>query len=459
LTTTAPRPYNATLALKQGDLGSLLRIVRDNVPAHVSGVTSGKIDVAGRLGKPERVVVDLESAQLDIQGQSFRTRGPTHMALEKGQLTISPLSLHGEEGVITVGGTIGKDIDLKIAGAAPAALATLVSPDIRDATGILDLDMTIQGSQKVPQYRGHVRTNDASLTLQVHPDPIQDLQGEIRFTEAGVETDGLKARWGGGKIDAKLQGRPEQHGWEWKVQFKLEDARVERIFVITEGGEKTPMGVGPLQASGDITAGNATEFVASLGGRLRIEMVNGVIHRSFSLQKALSLINLSFLFTKGPDEKGLPYDQISMTWDLEKGIAKTDDMKLLSPVLRVAGVGQLDLPQQTIDAHMAVQPLKLTDSVIKAVSSVPIIKQVGIGTLLFGKDKSIMVVAYRIEGPITDPEVTKVPTKVVDTGILGLVGKSLELPADTLTKGSQEPAKEEASQEPAKEEASPDPSN
>jgi autotransporter translocation and assembly factor TamB len=443
ITTKAPHPYEAALTLKQGDLGSLLRIVGHPLPAHVSGVASGRIDVAGRLGeRPERVTVNFDAARLDIRGQSFQTEGPTRLTFEKGELTIVPVTLSGEGSAITVGGTIGKEMDLKILGAAPAALAALVSPDIRDATGILDLDMTIQGPQQHPRYRGHIQSKDASLTLQVHPDPIQDLQGEIRFTETGVETDGLKAQWGGGKIDAKIQGRPERHGWGWHFQFTLEDARVERIFVITEGGEKTPMGVGPLQASGNITAGDAREFVASLGGRLRIETVNGVIHRSFSLQKALSLINLSFLFTKGPDEKGLPYDEISGTFHLENGIAKTEDFKLRSPVLRVAGVGQLDLPQSTIDAHMAVQPLQLSDKVLQAVGNAPIIKQIGIGTLLFGKNRAIMVVSYRVHGPITDPEVTKVPTKAVDKGVLGIFGRTLELPADALSGEGHAPSEE-----------------
>jgi len=202
------------------------------------------------------------------------------------------------------------------------------------------------------------------------------------------------------------------------------------------------MGTGPLQVNADITAGGGADVLATLGGTVRMKAINGVIHRSFSLEKALKLINLSFLFGSGPQRKGLPYDEIGGTFDLQNGIAKTKDWKVVSPVLRAAAVGQLDLPQQTVDANLAVQPLKLTDSVLSAIGNAPIIKQVGIGTLLFGKQKSILIVTYRVEGPIADPKVTKVPTKVIDVGILGLIGKSLQLPGDTLAGEGRTPSEE-----------------
>ncbi len=450
IATKAPHPYKATLTLDKGDLGPLLHIVRGHRPGHVSGVASGRIDVAGRLENrtPERVAVDFEATQLDIHEQSFRTEGPTRVTFEKGELTIVPVTLRDEGSAMTVGGTVGKEMDLKIRGTAPAALATILSPEIRHASGVLDVDLTIRGSQQLPRYRGHVRTQDNSVTLKAHPEPIEDLQGKVQFKETAVETDGLKARWGGGTIEAKIQGTLEEGGWGWQVQFNLEDARVERVFVI-EGDETKPLATGPLQVSADLTAKGGEDVLATLGGDVRMKSISGVIHRSFALEKALKLINLSFLFGSGPQGKGLPYDEIGGTFNLENGIAKTKDWKLNSPVLRVAAVGQLDLPQETIDGNLAVQPLKLTDSVLSAIGNAPIIKQVGIGTLLFGEKKSIMIVTYRVKGPITDPEVTKVPTKVIDVGILGLIGKSLQLPADTLAGGRKEPAKEEASPDPA----------
>lgn len=451
ITTKAPHPYEATLTLEKGELGTLLRLVQGNVPAHVGGVASGRIDVAGRLGEvPERATVNFDAARLDIQEQTFQTEDPFRLTFEKGELTIVPVTLSGEASRITVGGTIGKQMDLKIAGAAPAALVTLVSPEVRDAKGVVDLDVTVQGPQLAPRYLGHIQTKDTSVALHAHPEPIKDLQGEIRLTANAVETDGLKAQWAGGKIDAKLRGKLEDQGWGWRFQVILEEARVERIFVNPEGEKKDPMATGPLRVSGDITAGGAADLLATIGGQVRFEAVDGVIQRTFSLEKALKLVNLSFLFERGPGGKGLPYTELSGTFNLENGIAKTKDWKLDSPVLQVVAVGQLDLPQQNVNALMVVQPLQLSDKVLRAVGDAPIIKQAGIGTLLFGRNRSFMVVTYRVHGSLSDPEVEKVPTKAVDKGVLGIFGRTLNLPADALQDlGAASPEKKPTSPEPS----------
>jgi uncharacterized protein YhdP len=323
-------------------------------------------------------------------------------------------------------------LDLKILGTTPTALATVLSPEVLEAKGMLEVDVGIQGSQKLPRYRGTVRTPDSSVKLRVHPEPIEHLQGEVRLTETTVEATGLKARWGGGTIDATLHGRLEERGWGWQFQFDLEDARCERVLAVDEEGKKDPVATGPLRARGDITVRGGADVLATLGGQVRLEAVNGVIHHSVPLENALRLINLSFLFDRGPQGKGLPYNELSGTFDLENGIAKAEDASLRGPVLRAATVGQIDLPQRAVDVQLAVHPLQLTDTILTAVSDAPIIKQVGIGTLLFGKDRAVMVVTYRVHGPIAHPEVTRVSPKAVDRGILGIFGRTLALPADAL---------------------------
>ncbi|MFQ5990073.1 MAG: AsmA family protein, partial [Candidatus Methylomirabilales bacterium] len=181
LTTTAPHPYELDLTLDKGDLWSLLQIVQGPLPTQVSAVGSGRIDVGGRLGEkaPERATVDLEKAQVDVEGHSFKSPGRTHLTFQEGQLTISGLSLAGEGGTVTAEGTIGEEADLTIQGTAPLVLATVVSPAIRDATGLLDVDVKIQGPEQLRQIRGHVRTKDSSLTFRVHHEPLKDLAGEI----------------------------------------------------------------------------------------------------------------------------------------------------------------------------------------------------------------------------------------------------------------------------------------
>ncbi len=443
LTTAAPNPYEVTLALDKGDLGTLLRVVWDRLPDQVGGVGSGQINVGGRLGKgtPERATIDLETAQLDIRGYSFKTEGRTHLSFDGKQLTISPLSLDVEGGKLNVGGTIGEEMDLTIQGTAPMVLATILSPEIQDGKGLLDLNVAIQGTQRTPKYRGHVRAKDASLRLRVHPEPVEDLTGEVRFTETTVETTDLQARWGGGTVGATAQGKLEKQAWGWRLQFKLDDGRVERVLVTNEEPENPRMS-GELRVHGELTTAGGAEWLASLGGQVRIKMVRGRIHRAIALQRILTLLNIRGLFPSGAEGEGMPYDSISATFDFEDGIARTKNLKLRSPALRGGGIVQLDLPERTIDALAAVQPLQLVDKAVRAVSNLPVIRQIGIGTVLFGKRKSILVVTYRIEGPLDHPTITNVPTRSLEEKVLDIFEDNLDLPDDYLSGSDQEPAGE-----------------
>ena len=172
---------------------------------------------------------------------------------------------------------------------------------------------------------------------------------------------------------------------------------------------------------------------------MRIEMVNGRIQRSFVLERVLRMISLTGLFKKGPEGTGMPYDEISATIDLKDGIARTESLKLRSTALRAGGVGQFDLPHRTVDLVLAVQPLHLTDEALRATSDLPVFKQLRIGTLLVGKEKSVLVFPFRIHGPMSHLAVERIPTQSVESGALGIFKRILDLPGDLQSGGGQAP--------------------
>ncbi len=435
-------PYKGTITLAKGDLVSLLRIVKDRLPAQLSGVGTGEINLSGYLGEetPDLVTVDLGSAGLEIQGYSFQTAGKIELTFKEGQLTIPPVTLKGEGASIVLGGTIGKEMNLTIRGNAPTVLASIVSPEISAAKGITNLDLSIQGPRAMPRYRGHIATTDSSLTLRGHPEPIEKLQGEIRFTQSTAESHGLEAHWGGGKLRATLQGKREQNGWKWPIEFSLTDARVERILVTKTDKELPGLATGELQANGTLnfTTGPDLEWLSSLKGKVNLKAVHGNILRSFVLERILTAINVTGLFHKGPGGKGMAYDEMSAVFHLDKGIAKTENLRLRSPSLSAGGTGQLDLVKRTCDAHIAVQPLQLTDRVVRAASNLPLVRHLGVGSFLFGKDQSILVVAYHVHGPLAKLQLDHIPTRGIQGGVLGVFEQTLGLPANLFMRGGNE---------------------
>ncbi|MFB3109018.1 MAG: AsmA-like C-terminal region-containing protein [Candidatus Binatia bacterium] len=442
LLTKANFPYKGTLTLEKGDLVSLLRMVRDRLPTQLSGIGSGQINISGRLGEeiPDLVTVDLETTKLAIQGHSFQTAGRTKLTFKEGQLTLLPVTLKGEGADLLLGGTIGKEMNLTIRGTAPTVLASILSPEISGAKGVMNLDMVIRGPRELPRYRGRIETKDSSLTFRGHPEPFEKLRGEIRFTESSAESTGLEAQWGGGKLRVILQGKRGQKGWRWPVEFTLEDARVERIVVTRKDEELPALVTGELQSSGTLTITTAPglEWLSSLEGKVKLKAVDGNILRSFVLEKILTAINITGLFKKGHGGKGMPYDEMSATFLLDKGVAKTEDLLLRSPPLRGGGTGQIDLVQRTCDAYVAVQPLQLTDSVVRGASNLPLIKHLGVGSLLFGKDKSILVVAYHVHGPLANLQLDHIPTRGIQGGVLGIFDKTLGLPIDLFMQGGKQ---------------------
>jgi hypothetical protein len=84
-----------------------------------------------------------------------------------------------------------------------------------------------------------------------------------------------------------------------------------------------------------------------------------------------------------------------------------------SPVINAAGKARLDLPNNQMRADLGVQPLVTLDSLV---SKIPIV-----GYILTGKDKTLLVYYFKVEGPFSSPEVTYIPLKKWGNSIVGYV--------------------------------------
>jgi hypothetical protein len=67
--------------------------------------------------------------------------------------------------------------------------------------------------------------------------------------------------------------------------------------------------------------------------------------------------------------------------------------------------------------------------------------------LLFGKDKSILVVAYHVHGPLANLQLDHIPTQGLRGGVLGIFEQTLGLPANLLMKGGKELEVKQGNQE------------
>ena len=150
--------------------------------------------------------------------------------------------------------------------------------------------------------------------------------------------------------------------------------------------------------------GNATLVVE--GGRF---WKFGFITDVFSF---VNIISIDELF-----KSGLPYKDITGTFTMNRGIISTSDLAFDSDSLRMSAIGRLQMPENTIDLTLALHPFVTIDRIIK---NIPIF-----GWIITGKEESTVSFYFDIEGPASKPDITPLPIKTIEKGVLGILQRLL----------------------------------
>jgi uncharacterized protein YhdP len=142
----------------------------------------------------------------------------------------------------------------------------------------------------------------------------------------------------------------------------------------------------------------------------------GVIRKSNVFLKILEFLSLQNIFTKRPPDlskEGLYFESLGGHGAIEKGVVRTENAQMKSPVLNAVAAGTADLGQGLVDVDLGVQPLGTIDTVV---SSIPLL-----GHILTGENKSLITYYFEVKGPILDPQVEAVPFKALGDGVTGVL--------------------------------------
>lgn len=186
-----------------------------------------------------------------------------------------------------------------------------------------------------------------------------------------------------------------------------------------------------LEGMGDITGtleGLSVEgepIVPTLNGKIEVVTGEGVLKRLEVLARILTLVDASKWFTIMPGDlstQGMPCRRISGTFEIVDGIASTQDLVIEANAMRLSAVGSIDLVKKTMDMTVGFQPLGNFDTVV---DQLPIV-----GHILTGEGRSLIVFAFRLDGPIEEPRIRPVSLESVGRGVAGILGRLLQLPQD-----------------------------
>jgi hypothetical protein len=215
---------------------------------------------------------------------------------------------------------------------------------------------------------------------------------EVSFSEIEAQLSG-GALTGSGEISL-AQAERAPYGFTLEV-VGFDAAPLAGVFGLP--GESVT-GIG--HAKGRISGVLSRESRFARDGELDIGIAlkNGEVSKLPALVALARLPSLSGV--SGLLGRPLPYDSFVIDLKLEKGRLGLADGKLLGPQLRMLGSGEMDLdtPDKQTDLVIALLFLQTLDSMI---GSLPLVRNV-----VLGRDRNLLALYFRLEGPRDDMRVT-----------------------------------------------------
>ena len=172
-----------------------------------------------------------------------------------------------------------------------------------------------------------------------------------------------------------------------------------------------------------VEGNNGKEFISNLTGSVNFDLTHGVFNKSHVFIKVMDFLSLQRIFQERPSNltrEGLYFESIGGNIELDKGIARTDGLTMQSPVFNALMTGEADLNTRMLNAELGILPLVTIDTVI---SNIPIV-----GYLLTGDEKALYADYFRVQGPISDPEVNYIALKSISNGTFGLLKRMFLTP-------------------------------
>lgn len=184
-------------------------------------------------------------------------------------------------------------------------------------------------------------------------------------------------------------------------------------------GAKKDILAGSLSGRGVLWGKRGAEpFSSGLNGDLRLEASAGRLWKFQVMAGIFSVVNI--LSIDELFEEGLPYKTLSGNFTIRDGIISTEEMNLDSASLRMSATGEIDLPNSIIHGILAMHPLVTIDKII---SNIPLA-----GYIITGKNESTASIYFSVEGPLRDAEVSLLPVKSVEEGVLGILERLIKTP-------------------------------
>ena len=212
---TATLPMRGVIRLDALDVGPMLPRLPDG--SQLAGGVTGTVDVrAGSLSEPETLAGTVNLSELFVaQGElAVRNFRPVELAFANGGVTIGRARFVGPDSRVRVRGnaSLRDGLALQVNGDVDLGLAARLTRTVDEASGRMRGRFDITGSLDDPRLHGSATVSDGAFRFASFEPTIDQVEGQIRFSERSVSFDNFRAQAAGGQIQAS--GRAEIRGTE-----------------------------------------------------------------------------------------------------------------------------------------------------------------------------------------------------------------------------------------------------
>jgi AsmA protein len=176
---------------------------------------------------------------------------------------------------------------------------------------------------------------------------LESVKAELKLEDGKLDVAPHSANLYGGTLSGALSADANGN----RIHVKETARNVAVGALLKDAAQKDVLeGRGNVTLDVQSAGGSVTALKKALAGSARVEMKDGAI-KGINLAESTrnAKAALGAKQTKADPSQKTDFTEMSASFKIAKGVAHNDDLKALSPFLRLGGVGDLDIGNNTID--------------------------------------------------------------------------------------------------------------
>ena len=372
---------NGQFAHIEADVKSMRRVGQDGSPLDLT-ITAPALTVnfTGRLATAEKLslagAIDATSPDLRLlakwMGSEIRGKTGLKNFSLAGALDSKGVVFNLAKASVALDGMVANgDLALDLTKKIPSVSATL-------STDLLTLDPYLSAHEAGTASQGSgnggwstsalefsgLKGIDGNLSLSAFQVKWNNAEfGPVEMSsalkEGRLETAIQDASLYGGKASAKITLDGSGESPALQLALDARDIKGEKFFEEFAGVDWLAGNTG-LKASLSATGHNQQEMMSTLKGSFAVEVLDGEI-TGLDIVDMISKVSsaVSDGWGKGPENLS-SFDKASASFQIEDGVARSEDVKVESPAFQISGSGDVDMLRHALD--FKVDPALVTGS-------------------------------------------------------------------------------------------------